>query len=522
MSFYQNFKRKIQGKNGSSTLEDLKSDGQFITLASGDFIQKTSGETWTKIEGYTIDGVVMKYNNIFDKQTGSARTDTENDSRYVQLAGNNVLSGANIFNGNNTFNGTNKFTKPVTHTADIYSVNIDNSDHIKTGSLEVLDTTNLNGWVKIGEKLGTDPDQTTNLVVYGTTELVRDAKTDLDLTVGRNLTVKGTSNLQGNVNADLNLIVQGTSLFNSTGTFKSNLEVQGDSKFYKNVTVQGDETVKGAFNHDGDATFNGNVIIKGKLTSQGTGGSNFDEDVEISQGKKLTVYSINGSPEIDNLTVKGWSDLKGPVTCENTLTVTSDFNANGNSYFGGSITVNGNISNNDNTGDIGASNARWANIYSINQNNSGTFEGNVVNFNSGTCRGTITAGLFNGTATSARHADLAEKYSTDKVYPAGTVLEVNEKGESQGTEFNGGTLLGVVSEKPGLMINSEADGQYVALKGIVPVLVSNPVFKGQYCIADRNGKVRGMNKDNMNVFLMLNVVGVALEDSKDGKVLVKV
>ena len=63
MSFYQNFKRKVIGKNGSSALEDLKSDGQFVTLAVGDAIQKNSGETWIKIDGYKVDGVVMKYNN---------------------------------------------------------------------------------------------------------------------------------------------------------------------------------------------------------------------------------------------------------------------------------------------------------------------------------------------------------------------------------------------------------------------------------------------------------------------------
>jgi hypothetical protein len=512
MSFYQNFKRKIAGKNGASTLEDLRSDGQFITLSVGDAIQKNSGETWVKIEGYSVDGVVMKYNNIFDRQSGGSRNDAENDSRYVQLTGNNVLSGAVTFNGNNTFNGTNKFTKPVTVSAEMYSATIDNSGYINTDSIDVANSSALRGWVKIGEQSAGEPDQTSNFIVYGTTELVRDVKTDLDLTVGRNLTVNGISTLNGQANLNHNLVVYGTTDLKSKATLERGLDVTGDTTLNGDLTVSGTITSNGEIILNNRTTFNGASNIKGALTVDGS--SAFNDDVTILATKSLSVKNITNSPTIDNLFVSGTSSLTGAVTCGNTLTVTQSFTGKGDAYFEKNVTVYGNIANNDNSGDIGSKAARWANIYNINQNSTGTFTGNVINFASGSVSGTLKAKLFNGKATSAQHADLAEKYNTDETYDIGTVLQVNTSGETQGTIFNGGSLLGVVSGKPGLMINSDGKGQYVALKGMIPVKVAERVKKGQYCIATADGKVKGVDKIDLTQSNMLDLVGVALEDSK--------
>lgn len=147
----------------------------------------------------------------------------------------------------------------------------------------------------------------------------------------------------------------------------------------------------------------------------------------------------------------------------------------------------------DNIYNIGASAKRFANVYAV---------------------------TFNGTATSANYADLAEKYLTDKEYPVGTVLEIG--GEKEVTIYNGGALAGVVSGQPGYMLNAESDGQYVALKGKVPVFCRGFVQKGQYCLAVDGGKVIGVDKDDINDAELLDIVGIALEDSKNGVVVVKV
>ena len=134
--------------------------------------------------------------------------------------------------------------------------------------------------------------------------------------------------------------------------------------------------------------------------------------------------------------------------------------------------------------------------------------------------GNLNAVLFQGTATTARYADLAEKYETDREYPVGTVLEV--QGEKEVTLYKGGALAGVISENPGLMINAEGEGQYVALKGKVPVICEGDVYKGQYCLAIAGGKVQGKFKEEMTALDVLNIVGVALEDSKNKMVQVKI
>jgi hypothetical protein len=120
----------------------------------------------------------------------------------------------------------------------------------------------------------------------------------------------------------------------------------------------------------------------------------------------------------------------------------------------------------------------------------------------------------------ATYADIAEKYETDEEYEDGTILEVG--GEKEGTLYNGGTLLGIVSGLPAFRMNADGEGQYIALKGKVPVKCINDVKKGQYCIAKEAGMAEGKDKADLTQLDYLNIVGVALEDSVNGMVNIKV
>ena len=131
----------------------------------------------------------------------------------------------------------------------------------------------------------------------------------------------------------------------------------------------------------------------------------------------------------------------------------------------------------------------------------------------------INANLFRGSTTTT-HADLAEKYETDEEYQIGTVLEIG--GSKEVTVFNDGALAGVVSENPGMMLNDKVNGQFIALKGKVPVKCKENITKGQYCIAISGGTVIGKDKKDLTFEDSLNLVGVALEDSKDNLVMTKV
>lgn len=98
--------------------------------------------------------------------------------------------------------------------------------------------------------------------------------------------------------------------------------------------------------------------------------------------------------------------------------------------------------------------------------------------------GNLNAVLFNGTATKARYADLAEKYSTGTDLPIGTAVAVCSHEDHEVEPANASKLcIGVVSEKPAYLMNSEAEGQAIALKGRVPVRVVGAVKKGQAVFA---------------------------------------
>ena len=101
--------------------------------------------------------------------------------------------------------------------------------------------------------------------------------------------------------------------------------------------------------------------------------------------------------------------------------------------------------------------------------------------------GDLAANIFNGTATAARFADLAEKYLADEEYEVGTVVSVGGAAEVTACRV-GDRALGTVSENPAYMMNSELEGgTYIALKGRVPCKVIGSVKKGQQLWASIDG-----------------------------------
>jgi len=102
--------------------------------------------------------------------------------------------------------------------------------------------------------------------------------------------------------------------------------------------------------------------------------------------------------------------------------------------------------------------------------------------------GDIYARRFQGVATEAWYADLAEKYTTDADYPVGTVMAVATQGTAEARSANRGSIaIGVISEEPAFLMNKGCDGQAVGLKGRVPVRVVGPVKKGEAVYVDDNG-----------------------------------
>ena len=123
--------------------------------------------------------------------------------------------------------------------------------------------------------------------------------------------------------------------------------------------------------------------------------------------------------------------------------------------------------------------------------------------------------MFNGTATAARYADLAEKYTTSEELTPGTAVAVCAHEDHEVEPASASNLcIGVVSTDPAFMMNSESEGQYIALKGRVPVRVKGAVHKGAPIYALSNGIC--------TTLATTALVGIALEsNSNEGEKLVE-
>ena len=139
----------------------------------------------------------------------------------------------------------------------------------------------------------------------------------------------------------------------------------------------------------------------------------------------------------------------------------------------------------------------------------------------------VTATAFNGTATYAKYADLAERYAADAEYAEGTVMAFGGDAEvTAAAGYASGKLAGVVSHKPAVAMNAEAGDDathpFIALQGRVPVRVEGDVKKGDILVAS---DIAGLAAVWMNEDAdprMTAYVGIAISDSADGMVEVKV
>tara|TARA_Y100000310_G_scaffold152808_1_gene152234 strand:+ start:451 stop:1761 length:1311 start_codon:yes stop_codon:yes gene_type:complete len=92
-----------------------------------------------------------------------------------------------------------------------------------------------------------------------------------------------------------------------------------------------------------------------------------------------------------------------------------------------------------------------------------------------------------GTATAAQYSDLAERYESDQMYTAGTVVCFGGNAEiTQSTELYDSKVAGVISTNPAHLMNAQAGTNEthpaVALTGRVPCKVMGTVRKGDLMV----------------------------------------
>ena len=141
---------------------------------------------------------------------------------------------------------------------------------------------------------------------------------------------------------------------------------------------------------------------------------------------------------------------------------------------------------------------------------------NGISIGSSTDRfNTIWATTFNGEATSALYADLAEKYLLDEKYENGTVIAVGGSAEVTAADTdNAHSVIGVVSTAPGFIMNEGLeDGIAIALKGRVPVKIVGSVKQGDR-LAPSNVKGYAEANNDRNAWSF----AIALHDSNNSTV----
>lgn len=231
--------------------------------------------------------------------------------------------------------------------------------------------------------------------------------------------------------------------------------------------------------------------------------------------KKFTnIYSTNASIGEVNVTT---------LTSDSVITVNSDITIAGNLTIQGAITtVNSieveiqdlNITLASNAANPTAANGAGITIGGAGAALTYTVSGNKWNINRDLDAGEndfITTGLFQGTATSARYADLAENYVSDSIYEPGTVLHFGGAKEvTQCNEDMCKRIAGIVSTNPAYLMNSECAGDIVvpvALQGRVPCKVIGPIRRGDMLVSAGNGYARSEENPVLG-----SVLGKALVD----------
>jgi len=133
---------------------------------------------------------------------------------------------------------------------------------------------------------------------------------------------------------------------------------------------------------------------------------------------------------------------------------------------------------------------------------------------------TVYATTFNGTATQAQYADVAERYAADSEMEVGDVVTLGGAAEITKTTVDCDTFVfGVISDKPALQMNSKAGTDathpYVALLGRTPCKVIGPVGKGCRLVSsDTEGVARAADSGENP----LCIIGRALADKHTDEV----
>jgi hypothetical protein len=208
---------------------------------------------------------------------------------------------------------------------------------------------------------------------------------------------------------------------------------------------------------------------------------------DLSEGSNLYYTSARADARVSAIATKAFVDaLNVDADTLDSISSASFLRSDANDSHSGTITPSSN-----NALNLGSSSLKYANVY---------------------------ATTFQGTATSAQYADLAEKYESDAELEAGTVVMFG--GDKEVTECdteNCHAVAGVISTDPAYMMNADGEGQYVALTGRVPCKVTDSVSAGDLLVSAGNGMAKTNNNARAGT-----IIGKAVGSSEGGETVIEV
>jgi len=415
------------------------SNTQVVFNTSGN-ADATAGMTFNKDSNtFTVLGVVSSQGNVISGNvlTGGLISATGN------VTGGNVLTGGIVSSTGNTTAGNLLTSGLVSVAGNITGGNI-TIGGIVTATGNVSSAGNVSG----------------NYL-----------RATLDVNAGGNViavshtgtTVSVTGNIQGG-----NLRTAG--IVSATGSITSAANIFANNIF-STTTVNAVSLTGTVASLSGNIT-GGNFLSSGLINITGN----------LNAGNLLTAGDVVGS----NIAAGGQISATANVISGNILTsgqVSATGNITGGNVQTGNATVTGNITG----GNIltGGLISVTANIQAGNLSvGSGTvLVGNIVNSNANATGNIGSASRYFNTifalATSAQYADLAENYTADAEYAAGTVVVFGgDKEITISTDVADERVAGAVSTNPAHLMNAATPGLPVALRGRVPVNVIGAVVKG--------------------------------------------
>jgi hypothetical protein len=382
-------------------------------------------------------------------------------------------------------------------------------------------------------------------------QITAGAIVNADIAAGANIAQSKLALATATAAADAATAVEGIASFDS-----ANFEVDGNGFVgIKDSGISNDD-LAGSIANGKLANSNINISDGGSATSlslgdtltiQGTGSeidvSNSSNTITIGLPNIITadlngdVYSSNGTSKVleagsDGTDATFTGNVTGDVsgnagTADQILTVRNSSNTtqyltfvNSNNATGAyeSLRTDAGITYNPSTNAMVTTGALTigGNFLGATNTSGNTTGDNATSIGSSTRRfNTVYATTFNGVATEALYADLAENYKGDAVYEPGTVLVFGGNEEVTTTDVKGDRrVAGVVTTNPAHIMNSALKGEHVvgvALQGRVPTKVLGRVEKGDLLVTSARPGVAIVDNDPK----IGTIIGKALESKTD-------